>query len=159
MSHVVRVTVTEGPYCGFVGEEPEHESLAAWGLVIGNEEVGATVMLTREADRLGMDCNEASWTIGWAIECFEKGVFTTRETDGIELTWGNVEGVRELLNRIAKRYGSVSIDGPTQGKDIMEKWAWMPENYYRLMGWDPKTGKPLPQTLKELGLAELIRDL
>ena len=35
----------------------------------------------------------------------------------------------------------------------------MLENYYGLMGWDPKTGKPLPDTLKELGLEELIGDL
>jgi aldehyde:ferredoxin oxidoreductase len=41
----------------------------------------------------------------------------------------------------------------------MEKWPWMVENYYRLMGWDPKTGKPLPETLEKLGLRELIKDL
>jgi aldehyde:ferredoxin oxidoreductase len=41
----------------------------------------------------------------------------------------------------------------------MEKWDWMLENYYTLMGWDPKTGKPLPETLKKLGLEELIKDL
>jgi len=41
----------------------------------------------------------------------------------------------------------------------MEKWPWMVENYYRLMGWDPKTGKPLAQTLEKLGLKELIKAL
>jgi aldehyde:ferredoxin oxidoreductase len=35
----------------------------------------------------------------------------------------------------------------------------MLENYYTLMGWDPKTGKPLPETLKKLDLEELIKDL
>jgi aldehyde:ferredoxin oxidoreductase len=33
------------------------------------------------------------------------------------------------------------------------------ENYYGLMGWDTKTGKPLPETLKKLGLGDLIKDL
>ncbi len=33
----------------------------------------------------------------------------------------------------------------------------MVENYYRLMGWDPKTGKPLPETLKQLGLEEISK--
>jgi len=102
---VKHVTVTEGPYTGFVGEEPEYEQLAAWGPQIGNSDLGAVVMLTREVDGLGLDCNEASWTMGWAMECFEKGVFTTRETDGLELTWGNVEAVKTLLNRIARREG------------------------------------------------------
>jgi aldehyde:ferredoxin oxidoreductase len=41
----------------------------------------------------------------------------------------------------------------------MEKWPQMVENYYRLVGWDPKTGKPLPETLRQLGLGEIIKDL
>ena len=59
----------------------------------------------------------------------------------------------------SKRYGSIPVDGPAQGKNIMGKWPWMVENYYRLMGWDPKTGKPLQETLEKLGLKELIKDL
>ena len=39
------------------------------------------------------------------MECFEKGVFTTKETDGLDLTWGNVEAVKTLMNRIARREG------------------------------------------------------
>jgi aldehyde:ferredoxin oxidoreductase len=44
VAHVKEVTVTEGPYKGFVGEEPEFELLAAWGPQIGNEDLGAVVM-------------------------------------------------------------------------------------------------------------------
>ena len=105
ISHVKEVTVTEGPYAGFTGEEPEYEQLAAWGPQIGNTDLGATVMLTREVDRLGLDCNEASWAIGWAMECFEKGVFSLSDTGGLDLSWGSVEAVRELLGRIARREG------------------------------------------------------
>jgi aldehyde:ferredoxin oxidoreductase len=59
----------------------------------------------------------------------------------------------------SKRYGSTPVDGPNQGKSILEKWPWMVENYYRIMGWDEKTGKPLPETLEKLGLTELVKDL
>ena len=103
ISHVKEVTVTEGPYKGFTGEEPEYEQLSAWGPQVGNTDLGATVMLTREVDRLGLDCNEASGAIGWAMECFEKGVFTHSDTGGLDLAWGSVEAVRELLGRIARR--------------------------------------------------------
>jgi aldehyde:ferredoxin oxidoreductase len=34
----------------------------------------------------------------------------------------------------------------------------MKRNYYRTMGWDEVTGLPLPDTLRELDLAELIPD-
>lgn len=105
MAHVKEVTVTEGPYRGFVAEEPEYEQIAAWGPQIGNSDLGATVVLAHEVDDLGMDCNEASWCIGWALECYEKGILNRNQTDGLELTWGNVEAVRVLLRRIATREG------------------------------------------------------
>jgi aldehyde:ferredoxin oxidoreductase len=57
------------------------------------------------------------------------------------------------------RYGSVPVDGPAEGVNIMGKWPLMVENYYRLMGWDAKTGKPLPETLRNLGLGALVKDL
>lgn len=63
VAHVKECTVTEGPYKGFVGEEPEYEQMAAWGPQIGNTELGSVVMLGSEVDKLGMDCNEASWII------------------------------------------------------------------------------------------------
>ncbi len=105
MAHVKEVTVSQGPYKGFVGEEPEYEQVAAWGPQIGNTDLGATVVLAREVDRLGMDCNEASWCIGWAMECYEKGLLSPTQTEGLKLNWGNVEDVRELLGRISRRQG------------------------------------------------------
>ena len=41
----------------------------------------------------------------------------------------------------------------------MEKWDGMVKNYYTLMGWDPQTGVPLPETLEKLDLKALIKDL
>jgi aldehyde:ferredoxin oxidoreductase len=319
-AHVKEVTVTEGPYTGFVGEEPEYEQVAAWGPQIGNTDLGAVVMLTREVDGLGMDCNEAAWTVGWVMECHEKGLLTRGDLDGLDLTWGNVEAVRTLLQKVArregigdllaegvkrasqqigggaadlaiytekgasprthdhrgrwvelldtavtntstlesswagvhphlvdqppledplsgqqvattnarfngirqfddclgtcrfvaadpklqleclnavtgwrlgledafrvgrrvvnqlrvfnfrhgmtrkderpsKRYGSVPIDGPLKGVGIMDGWEAMLETYYAGMGWDTETGKPLPETLRELDLEDLIAEL
>ena len=86
LAHVKEVTVTEGPYTGFVGEEPEYEQLAAWGPQIGNTDLGAVVMLANEVDKLGIDCNESGWVVGWAMECFDKGIFTVKETDGLDLS-------------------------------------------------------------------------
>lgn len=107
IAHVKEVTVTQGPYKGLVGEEPEYEQLAAWGPQIGNHELGAVVMLVKEVDSLGLEANEAGWVVGWAMECFEKGVLTQQDTDGIDLSWGNVEGVRMLLRKIARREGAI----------------------------------------------------
>ena len=61
-------------------------------------------------------------------------------------------GIMKELDYPSTRYGSTHTDGPWKGIGIMPHWEEMLENYYRLMGWDVETGKPLPETLKKLGL-------
>jgi hypothetical protein len=73
--------------------------------LIGNTDLGATVMITKEVNRLGLGCNEASWTIAWVMECYEKGVFSKDDLDGLDLSWGNVESARALLTKIGTREG------------------------------------------------------
>ncbi len=57
------------------------------------------------------------------------------------------------------RYGSTPVDGPSQGKSIMVYWDELRSKYYELMGWDKETGKPLPDTLRHLGLEHAIPEL
>jgi aldehyde:ferredoxin oxidoreductase len=57
------------------------------------------------------------------------------------------------------RYGSTPHDGPAQGQAIGDQWESMVDLWYRKVGYDRKTGKPLPQTLKDLGLDWLAKDL
>ncbi len=105
MNHLHRMTITEGPHSGFSGEEPEYEQWAAWGSQIGNHDVAGALVLSNEVDRLGMETNEAGWVIGWVMECYEKGILTRKDTDGLEMTWGNVEATRAMLRKIARREG------------------------------------------------------
>lgn len=68
-------------------------------------------------------------------------------------------GITQELYFPSTRYGSVHLDGPWKGIGIMSHWEKMLENYYGLMGWKVKTGKPLPKTLKNLGLEHNIQDI
>jgi len=88
-----------------VGEEPEYECMASWGPLTGQTDPGAAVMLSNLVDRLGLDTNEAGWTVAWVMECYEKGIFNKKDTDGLEMTWGNVEATKRLLENIAYRRG------------------------------------------------------
>jgi aldehyde:ferredoxin oxidoreductase len=54
---------------------------------------------------LGLDEDNASGAIAWAFECYEKGLITAKETDGLQLQWGNEEAVYELLGGMAYRRG------------------------------------------------------
>jgi len=68
-------------------------------------------------------------------------------------------GLSADLEAPSVRYGSTPLDGPCKDKAIGPHWREMVQNYYGLMGWDRKTGKPLPETLRALGLGELVADL
>ena len=103
--HTHMIKVTEGPYSGFEGEEPEYECMASWGPLIGQTDPGAAVMLSNLVDRLGIDSNEAGWVIAWLMECFEKGILTGKEIDGSHMTWGNVEATKKVLEDISYRRG------------------------------------------------------
>jgi len=63
------------------------------------------------------------------------------------------------MDRPSPRYGSTPVDGPSKGYTIMARWDEMQSGYYEGMGWDKKTGKPLPETLKKYGLEYAIPEL
>ena len=316
--HVEWATITEGPYAGMVIDLPEYEQLAGWSSNIGNTDVNSTLVLSYVTDNLGLENNEASWTISWVMECYERGILTKEHTNGLEMTWGNVEATQKMLEMIARRegfgdvlaegvmraakrlgkealeraiftkkgntprghdhrfrwcemfdtcvsntgtievhlgdfgftelggpgkpielstavaetkgwmsfedsmvvcrfnthsnltflskavkavtgwdytpeeantaglrivnllrafnirhgmtnprsleypstrYGSEPVDGPAKGMNIMESWEQMLDNYYQHLGWDVKTGKPLPETLKDLDLEHVVSDI
>jgi aldehyde:ferredoxin oxidoreductase len=50
-------------------------------------------------------------TIAFAMECFQKGIITTKETGGIELTWGNGDVLLQLIDMIAHNQGIGKILG------------------------------------------------
>ncbi len=68
-------------------------------------------------------------------------------------------GLTRALDYPSERYGSTHVDGPWKGIGIKPSWEMMLANYYRLMGWDAETGKPLPETLRNLGLEHVVKDL
>src|SRR5215212_2423882 len=270
------MTVTEGPYAGYSGEEPEYEGMASMAAQIGVIEAGAATMLANECDSLGFDVNELGWLLGWVMECFERGLLTKEQLDGLEPRWGDAEAALALMKKIATRdgcgdwlaegvmrasrhvggvaaeaaiygqkghsprshdhrgrwaemfdtctsstgtievtfggvqterlglgptknrfdpaeiveqmtalngwhqfddslgiwrflhgldpskerpstrYGSIPQDGPAKGANIMEHWDWMVRQFRQNIGFEPETGLPLPETLRELGLEELI---
>jgi len=109
--HCAMFRIEDGPYAGVV-EEPEYEQMAAWGPVVDVKDVEATMMLSALTDKLGLENNEAGWLTGWVIECLEKGYLSKEET-GIDVRWGDVDAIVELLKMISERrgFGDVLAEG------------------------------------------------
>jgi len=105
--------IPDGKYAGRIVEEPEYEGLASFSSQVGITNVVDTVVLANLVDRLGLDTNESGWIIGWVIECYEKGILTNKDTDGLEMTWGNTEAIESMVQKIGKRqgFGDVLAEG------------------------------------------------
>ncbi len=105
VNHVHMFEITEGPYKGFCGEEPEYEGISAFGSNLGISDTAAVLFISNLADSLGMDCKAVSFVISLCMECYEKGLLSREDLGGIDLTWGNADGVVKLLEKIANREG------------------------------------------------------
>jgi aldehyde:ferredoxin oxidoreductase len=68
-------------------------------------------------------------------------------------------GIGVDKERPSVRYGSTPHDGPAKGQAVGAQWEKMVDTWYAKVGYDRKTGKPLPQTLRDLGLDWLAKDL
>jgi len=109
LHHVQHIKLEKGPHAGLETKDPEYECTAAWGSLIGNKDFESALVLSDLADRLGLDSNEAGWTMAFVIECYEKGILTQKDTDGLKMTWGNIEAVKDMLCKIAGREGLGNI--------------------------------------------------
>jgi aldehyde:ferredoxin oxidoreductase len=67
-------------------------------------------------------------------------------------------GLTPDMDRPSPRYGSTPVSGPTAGKTIFSHFDQMLKEYYRGMGWDER-GRPLPDTLRKMGLEKAAKDL
>ena len=99
------VKVDDGPFKTDEGPGPEYETCATFGTLIINDDLAGVIKANEWCNRYGLDTISCGATIAFAMEAFEKGLITRKDTDGIELTWGNMDGAIQLLHKIAKKEG------------------------------------------------------
>ncbi|MEW6376799.1 MAG: aldehyde ferredoxin oxidoreductase family protein [Thermodesulfobacteriota bacterium] len=119
------VKVDDGPFKTEEGPGPEYETCATFGTLIMNDDLAGVIKANEWCNRYGMDTISCGATIAFAMEAFEKGLITKRDTDGIDLTWGNISGAIELLHKIAKKegIGSILCEGSREAAKRMGKGA------------------------------------
>ncbi len=98
------VTIQEGPYKG-AHSDVEWETVYAFGSSCGVDKMEAVIAASQICDEYGVDTMTAGITISFAMECFEKGLLSTKDTDGIELRFGNDEAMIAALKKLAKQEG------------------------------------------------------
>jgi len=104
---------------------PEYETLGVLGSNCDIDNLEAIMKGHEICNRFGMDTISAGMTLSFAMECFENGILTEKDTDGIQLTFGNAEAMVEMLERMALRkgFGDILAEGTRKAAEIIGKGA------------------------------------
>ncbi len=84
---------------------PEYETLAAFGSNCGIDELGAVLKAHELCNRFGIDTISTGASIAFAMECYEKGIITKVDTNGVDLKFGNAVAMLDMVEQIAHRQG------------------------------------------------------
>ena len=84
---------------------PEYETMAALGSLVGVSDMNALVKANAMANDLGLDSISLGGSIAFAMECYEAGLLTEADTDGLQLSFGNANAMLSLIEHIAHRQG------------------------------------------------------
>lgn len=116
------VEVTEGPrkvdkqYGG-----PEFETIGAVGSACGISDLISVCKSNELCGRYGLDTISTGMTIAWAMECFEKGLIDLEMTGGIDLSFGNMDAIEEVIGLIARKegFGKILAEGSYRAGGII----------------------------------------
>ena len=103
----------------------EYETMGAFGANCGNANLGSIEMANHLCNYYGMDTISAGTIISFAMECYENGIITKADTDGIEMTWGNHRALVAMIEKMGKRegFGDVLADGVKKAAEKIGKGA------------------------------------
>jgi aldehyde:ferredoxin oxidoreductase len=118
------VKVEEGPY-KMDGAGPEYETMASFGTMCTINDQAAMNKINDLCNRYGLDTISCGCTVAFAIDCYEAGILTDDDTDGLKLNWGNADAVIEVIKKIATRegFGDMLAEGSREAAKRIGKGA------------------------------------
>ena len=104
---------------------PEYETLAALGSNCGIDDLEAITKANELCNRLGLDTISTGGVIAFAMECFERHILDSKDTNGLDLTFGNARAMLEMVERIARRqgFGDLLAEGTRRAAKTIGKGA------------------------------------
>ena len=109
------VEVKEGPFAPVLPEYggPEYESIAALGSLLGIDNLEAIAKMNMLCNAYGIDSISTGASIAFAMDCYETGILSKKDTDDLELTFGNAKVAVKMVEKIALRegFGDTLADG------------------------------------------------
>ena len=131
----------------------EYESAFALGPLVGVGDRETIIRASHYCDAVGMDTISSGVTIAWAMECFERGILTPTDTDGMDLRFGNSEVILPCLEAIATRSGKLgrllSVGSRMAAETVghgSQAWA-MHVKGLEMPGYEPRSLKTMALAL------------
>jgi aldehyde:ferredoxin oxidoreductase len=93
--------------------KPEYETVLALGGLCMNDDAESIFRMNDALNRAGMDTISAGGVVAFAIECYENGLLSRKDTGGLDLKWGNSNAILSLVDQMINRegLGDVLADG------------------------------------------------
>lgn len=121
------VSVADSPY-GSVDPlygGPEYETLATFGSLEGNDDLIAIAKANELCAAYGYDTISLGNVIAFGMECYERGLITTKDTDGVELKFNSPRAMLAMIDRITRRkgFGDVLAEGVVRAARLIGRGA------------------------------------
>lgn len=122
--------INKGPYSGLKSECNQWETFSTLQTRLAIKEPTFMVKANTLCNQLGIDVDAAGGAIGWAMECYQRGIINDNDTGGIKLNWGDEKVVLKLIKMIAYRqgFGNILSEGSFRASKIIGRNS----SYYAL---------------------------
>ena len=101
--------IDRGKYINTRGEGFWINTLMAYACRFDLPDPEAVVHCWILTNELGLDADYVGSGLSWLFECYDRGLITKEDTDGLELTWGNGKALAEMIKRLAYRQGIADL--------------------------------------------------
>lgn len=98
-----KIEINEGEHAGLKGAGPEYETLGCLGSNLMIDDLESICKANDMCNRYGLDTISVGGVIGFAMECYEHGLLTDDDANGLALEWGSAEALIDLVEMIAKK--------------------------------------------------------
>jgi aldehyde:ferredoxin oxidoreductase len=97
--------VKDGDYKGACCVGPEYFTIVSFGSKPGVNNPASIIKANELCNIYGLDTASTGGIIAFTMECYEKGLLTKEQVDGLDLSWGNYKSMLTLIELIAFRKG------------------------------------------------------
>ncbi len=124
-----KCSVKDGPHPLPETHKPEYETLCALGTLLLVDDLERIYQANELLNRAGVDTISAGSTIAWAFECFERGILTEEDTEGLQLRWGDGQAMLACVEKLisGEGFGELLKDGVKAASEKLGKgskqWA------------------------------------